>query len=147
MDLPIGGEWRTKRYETRLVVKEFQQRESIDFTEILSPIMKLTTINSVLSIVTSDDLHLEQLNIKIAFLHGDLEEDIYIVQPQGYISSGEERLVCKLKKSLYGLKQAPRQWYLKFDRFMVSSAYTRLEAGHCCYFKYFANSYIILLFM
>ena len=59
--------------------------------------------------------------------------------------SGEQYLVCKLKKNLYGLKQVPRQWYLKFDRFMASNGYRRLKIDHYCYFKYFENSYIILL--
>ncbi|GJY15991.1 putative reverse transcriptase domain-containing protein [Tanacetum coccineum] len=73
----------------------------------------------VLSIVAFEDLHLEQLNVKTTFLHGDLDEDIYMIQPEGFQSAGkEENLMCKLKKSLYGLKQAPRQWYLKFDSFM-----------------------------
>ena len=129
----------------RMVVKGFQQREGIDFTEIFSLVMKLTTSRSVLSIVAADDLHLEQLDVKTAFLHGDLEEGIYMMQPHGYIMSEKEQLVCKLKKSLYGLKQAPRQQYLKFDRFMVSSGLTRLQADYCCYFKWFENSYIILL--
>ena len=62
-------------------------------------------ITSILSIVAAEDLHLEQLDVKTVFLHGDLEVNIYMVQPQGYIMSGKERLVCKLKKSLYGLKQ------------------------------------------
>ena len=89
--------------------------------------------------------NLDQLDIKTAFLHGDLEKDVYIVQPQGYIMLGEEHLVCKLKKSLYGLKQSLRKWFLKFDSFMASSGYTRLDVDHRCYFKYFENSYIILL--
>ena len=57
----------------------------------------------------------------------------------------KEQLVCKLKKNFYGLKQAPRQWYLKFDRFLVGNGFTSLEADHCCYSKWFKNSYIMLL--
>jgi len=68
-----------------------------------------------------------------------------MMQSQGCIMSDKEYLVCKLKKSIYGLKQVPRQWYLKFNIFMASSEYTRLQTDHCCYFKYFKNSYIILL--
>ena len=93
-----------------MIVKEFQQREGIDFTKIFSPIVKLTTIRSVLSIVTAEDLHLKQLDVKTAFLHGDLEEDIYMMHPHGYIMPRKKQLVHKIKKSLYGLKQAPRQW-------------------------------------
>ena len=80
------------------------------------------------------------------FLHGDLEEEIYMQQPQGYGFKGKENLVCRLKKRLYGLKQAPRQWYLKFDRFMIEQGYSRCHYDHCVYFKRLENgSYIILL--
>ena len=68
-----------------------------------------------------------------------------MLQPQGYIMTGKEQFVCKLKKRLYGLKHAPRQWYLKFDRCMISSGFTRLEADHCCYSKWFENFYVMLL--
>jgi len=77
--------------------------------------------------VAAEDLHLEYLNVKTVFLHDDLKEDIYMIQLQSYIMPKKEQLVCKLKKRLYGLKQAPRQWYLKFDRFIVSSGFIRLE--------------------
>uniref|UniRef100_A0A2N9IPG8 Integrase catalytic domain-containing protein n=1 Tax=Fagus sylvatica TaxID=28930 RepID=A0A2N9IPG8_FAGSY len=115
----------SKRYKARLVVKGFQQKEGVDYTDIFSPVVKLTTIRLVLGIVATENLHLEQLDVKTAFLHGDLEEDIYMSQPQGFIVQGKENLVCKLRKSLYGLKQAPRQWYKKFDSFMYSTGFTR----------------------
>ena len=81
----------------------------------------MTTIRLVLSIVAVEDLHSEQLDVKTTLLHSDLEEDIYIAQPEGIQIAGKENMVCKLKKSLYKLKQAPRQWYLKFDNFMSRS--------------------------
>ena len=82
----------------------------------------------------------------MAFLHGDLEEEIYMQQPQGYEVKGKENLVFRLKKSLYGLKQAPRQWYLKFDKFMAEQGYDRCHSAHCVYFKRLDNiRYIILL--
>ena len=83
--------------------------------------------------------------MKIAFLHGDLEEDPYMIQPEGFIVQGQENLVCKLRKSLYGLKQAPRQWYKKFDSFMHIIRFKSCEVDHYCYVKFFGNSYIILL--
>ena len=80
-----------------------------------------------------------------AFLHGDLKEDLYMIQSEGFTIQGQENLVCKLRKSMYGLKQVPRQWYKKFDNFMHRIRFTRCEADHCCYVKSFDNSYIILL--
>ena len=134
-----------KRYKARLVVKGFQQKEGVDYNEIFSPVVKLTTIRLVLKIVAAENLHLEQLDVKTAFLHGDLEEDLYMRQPEGFIKEDKKNLVCRLKKSLYGLKQAPRQWYKKFDSFMSSHSFTRCQADHCCYFKKFDNNFIILL--
>ena len=135
----------SKRYKARLVVKGFQQKQGVDYNEIFSPVVKMTTIRLVLGIVASEDLRLEQMDVKTAFLHGDLDEDIYMMQPEGFPIVGKENLVCKLKKSLYGLKQAPRQWYLRFDNFMRKSGYNRFEMDHCCYQKHFDSSYIILL--
>ncbi|KAE8686024.1 cytochrome P450 71A9-like [Hibiscus syriacus] len=135
----------SKRYKARLVVKGFQQKEGIDYNEIFSPVVKLSTIRLVLKIVAAENLHLEQLNVKTAFLHGDLEEEIYMSQSEGFTEAGKKNLVCRLKKSLYGLKQAPRQWYKKFDSFMGSSGFTRCQSDHCCYIKRFDNSFIILL--
>jgi hypothetical protein len=100
-----GGE---KRYKARLVVKGFAQKKGIDFDEIFSPVVKMTSIRTILSLVVVEDLHLEQLDVKTTFLHGDLEEEIYMQQPHGYEVKGKENLVCRLKKRLYGLKQAPR---------------------------------------
>ena len=98
-----------KRYKARLVVKGFAQNKGIEFDEIFSLVVKMTSIRTTLSLVVVEDLHLEKLDVKISFLHGDLEEEIYMQQPQGYEVKGKENLVCSLKKSLYGLKQAPRQ--------------------------------------
>ncbi|XP_060182496.1 wall-associated receptor kinase 5-like [Lycium barbarum] len=135
----------SKRYKARLVAKGFQQKEGIDYTEIFSPVVKMVTIRTVLGLVAKENLHLQQMDVKTAFLHGDLDEEIYMRQPEGFKVKGKENLVCKLQKSLYGLKQAPRQWYLKFDSFMKKADFSRCEADHCCYFKKFEDSYMILL--
>ncbi|KAL2234657.1 UNVERIFIED_CONTAM: Retrovirus-related Pol polyprotein from transposon TNT 1-94 [Sesamum indicum] len=132
-----------KRYKARFVVKGFQKRYGIDFTDIFTPVVKLTTILLVLSMVATDNLELQQMDGKTAFLHGDLEEEICMVQPEGY--NGDDQEVCRLKKSLYGLKQAPRQWYRKFDNFMLEIGFSRCNADHCCYVKRFDEFFIILL--
>ena len=99
----------SKRYKARLVVKGFQQNEGIEHTEIFSPIVKMSTIRLVLGMVVVENFHLEQLDVKIAFLQGDLEEDLYMIQPKVFIVQGQENLVCKLRKDLYGLEQAHRR--------------------------------------
>jgi hypothetical protein len=96
--------------------------------------------------VAVEDFHLEQLDVKTTFLHGDLEEDIYMQQPRGYEVKGKENLVCRLKNILYGLKQYAWKWYLKFDMFMTEQGYSRCHFDHCVYFKRLENGlYIILL--
>ena len=135
------------KYKARLVVKGFGQKKGIDFDEIFSPVVKMSSIRVVLSLTASLDLELEQLDVKTAFLHGDLNEEIYMSQPEGFEVKGKEHMVCKLKKSLYGLKQAPRQWYKKFDSFMVSHEYKRTDADHCVYFRKFTDGNFIILLL
>ena len=96
------------------------QKKCIDFEEIFSQMVKMSSIRVALGLVAHLNLEVEQLDEKTIFLHGDLEEEIYMQQPKGFEVKGKENLVCKLKKSLYGLKQAPRKWYKKFDSFMMS---------------------------
>lgn len=141
----IDGEKIVKR-KSRLVVKGCNQKKGLDFDDIFSPVVKMTSIRTVLSLTASLNLELEQLDVKTAFLHGDLHEEIYMLQPEGFEEKGKENLVCKLKKSLYGLKQAPRQWYRKFDSFMTSNGYRRTLADPCVYFRKFpGGNFIILL--
>ena len=105
------------RFKARLVAKGFTQVEGIDYNEIFSPVVKHCSIRIILGLVNQYDLELEQLDVKTAFLHGNLKETIYMNQPEGF-EEGENK-VCLLKKYLYGLKQSPRMWYLKFDEFLI----------------------------
>ena len=105
--LKPGDVGNPPRYKACIVVKGFHQKQGADFDEIFVPIVKMTSTRTVLSIATSMDLEVELLDVKTEFLHGDLEEEIYIHQLEGFIKKGKENLVCRLKKSLYGLKQAP----------------------------------------
>jgi hypothetical protein len=85
--------------------------KGVDYKDIFFPVVRHTSIRAVLALVARYDMALEQMDVKTTFLHGDLEEQIYMEQLEGFNQPGQEHLVYKLKKSLYGLKQSPRQWY------------------------------------
>ncbi|KAL0447562.1 UNVERIFIED_CONTAM: Retrovirus-related Pol polyprotein from transposon TNT 1-94 [Sesamum latifolium] len=102
---------------------------------------------AVLALVASWDLHLEQMDVKTMFLHGDLEEQIYMEQPDGFTQPGHEHLVCKLKKSLYGLKQSPRQCYKRLDSYMFQINYKWCEYNCCVYVKSLDDGYFIFLLL
>ncbi|GKA84968.1 putative RNA-directed DNA polymerase [Tanacetum coccineum] len=125
---PVGCKWvyktkldpngNVKRYKARLVTKGYTQKEGVDYKETFSHVSRKDSIRIVMALVAHFDLELHQMDVKTVFLNGDFHEDVYMAQPQGFKSKGQEPLVCKLKKSICGLKQASRQWYLKFDEVM-----------------------------
>ncbi|KAG8482610.1 hypothetical protein CXB51_024194 [Gossypium anomalum] len=123
------------RYKVRLVAEGYSQIPRVDFTDVFSPVVKHSSIRALLGIVAMHDLELEQLDVKTTFLHRELEEDIYMQQPEGFTVSEKEDNVCLLKKSLYSLKQPPRQWYKRFDSFMTSHDFKRSIFDSCVYFK------------
>ena len=135
------------RYKARLVVKGFGQKKGIDFNEIFSPVVKMNSIRVVLSLAASMDLEIEQLDVKTAFLHGDLEEEIYMEQPEGSKVKGKEKFVCRLRKNLYGLKQAPRQWYTKFQFFMRQHGYSKTTCDPCVFIRKFSHDDFIILLL
>ena len=141
----IGCKWvfKTKkdslgnieRYKARLVAKGFTQKEGIDYTETFSPVSKKDSFRIILALVAQFDLELQQMDVKTAFLNGDLKEEVYMKQPEGFSSSDGEHLVCKLKKSIYGLKQASRQWYFKFHGVISSFGFVENPMDQCIYQK------------
>ncbi|KAH9790140.1 Integrase catalytic domain-containing protein [Citrus sinensis] len=132
--------------EKQLVAKGYAQKEGIDYNEVFSPVVKYSSIRILLAMVAQFDLELVQLDVKTAFLHGELEDEIYMTRPDGFKVAGKENWVCKLTKLLYGLKQSLRQWYKRFDRFIKRQRYTRNKFDHCVYFrKLQEGSFIYLL--
>ncbi|GAB2299060.1 hypothetical protein Dimus_038548 [Dionaea muscipula] len=122
------------RYKARLVAKGFSQKEGLDYNEIFSPVVKFKTIRMLLAVTAFYDLELEQLDVKTAFLNGDLDEKIFMRQPEGYEDKIHKDYVCMLNKSLYGLKQAPRQWYKRFDAFVSKIGFSRSSFDVCLYY-------------
>lgn len=99
------------RYKAHLVAKDFTQRKGIDFHATFSPIVKLTTVCIVLSVVLHYNWYLCQLDVNNAFLRGDLDEEVYMAQPLGFASNDKLTHICRLHKVIYGMKLAPRVWY------------------------------------
>jgi hypothetical protein len=100
---------KIERFNTRLVAKGFTQREGIDYKETFSSISKKDSFRIVMALVAHYDLELHQMDVKIVFLNNDLQENMYLAQPEGFAMEGKEHMRCRLKKSIYGLKQASRQ--------------------------------------
>lgn len=139
----IGCKWVLKkkynadgsiaRHKARLVAKGFSQTHGIDYNETFAPVAKFTSIRTLLAIAAHEDMEVHQMDVKTAFLNGDIQEDIYMVQPEGFAEPGKERLVCQLKKALYGLKQAPRAWYERINNFLLGVGFNRLDSDYSVY--------------
>ena len=97
---------------------------------MFSPVVKHPSIRVLLALVAQFDFELVQLDMKTIFLHGNLEEEIYMSQPNGYVVADKEDWVCKLKKSLYGLKMSLRQWYERFDQLILTKMVTAIKFKH-----------------
>lgn len=137
------------RFKACLVAKGYTQKEGIDYNEIFSLVVKMTSIRMLLSLVVQDDLEMDQLDVKTAFLHGFLTETIYMKQPLGYVKMGQENLFCLLKKSIYGLKQSPRCCYQRFDDFVSKIGFTKSSFDNCVYIntRAFHQSVFLLLYV
>jgi transposase InsO family protein len=139
----VGNKWvyRVKRdstgnidkFKARLVAQGFTQREGIDYGETFAPVAKFNSIRGLLALVAYHDLELHQMDVVSAYLNGDIDVEIYMKQPQGFIEPGKEDFVCRLQKTLYGLKQSGRAWYSKMDDCLAALNFTRLQSDHCVY--------------
>eukprot|EP01018_Ginkgo_biloba_P040667 Gb_20537 [translate_table: standard] len=123
------------KYKARLVAKGFKQKEGIDYQETFAPVAKMITIRVVIALAAQFQWELHQMDVKSAFLNGDLTEEVYMEQPPGFQVKGKESLVCRLKKDLYGLKQAPRAWYQKIDDYFTKNGYKKSSSDLNLYIK------------
>jgi hypothetical protein len=117
-----------ERYKARWVLRGFTQRPGVDFDETFSPVVKPATVRTVLSLALSRRWPIHQLDVKNAFLHGNLSETVYCQQPSGFEDPAHPDFVCLLKKSLYGLKQAPRAWYSRMASFLLSIGFVEAKS-------------------
>nr|GEX54490.1 retrovirus-related Pol polyprotein from transposon TNT 1-94 [Tanacetum cinerariifolium] len=151
---PIDSKWvcKTKfksngeveRYKARLVAKGCTQREGVDYHEIFALVAKLVTIRTLLAVTTKKGWIIHQMDVNNAFLHGYLDEEVYMKIPKGFAKERETR-VCFLRKSLYGLKQASKYWYKKLTSFLFSLNFEQSKADYSLFTYQKAGAYVTIL--
>ena len=130
-----GGEGKAVRFKSRLVAKGYSQKHGIDFEETFSPVVRFSSVRTLLALAVQKNMIVHQMDVVTAFLNGKLDEEIYMQQPDGYQVSGKGNLVCRLKKSLYGLKQASRGWNQELKHFMTEAGFTQSSADLCIFIR------------
>ena len=133
------------RYKARLVAKGFTQTYGIDYQETFAPVAKINSIRVLLSLAVNSDWPLYQLDVKNAFLNGDLEEEVFMSLPPGFENKLGSDKVCRLKKSLYGLKQSPRAWFERFEKIVTSYGFLQSQADHTIFYKHSKDGKVAIL--
>ena len=148
VDLPegrkaIGSKWvfkrkrdadgNVERHKARLVAQGFTQKSGIDYDETFCPVVRFESIKLIIALAAKYNLQLHQVDITTAFLNGELEEDIFMKQPERYEIKGKEHMVCKLKRSIYGLKQSPRCWNQALDKHLKKMGFKSSTNDPCIY--------------
>ena len=151
---PIGVKWvfwvkkdsegRILRYKARLVDKGYAQREGIDYGEIFLPVARMESIRILIAIAAQEEWKLHHLDVKTAFLNGEIKEEIYITQPDGFEVKGKEDHILKLQKALYGLKQAPRAWNSKLNEVLLKKGFVRSKCDYDVYYTIEMQERIII---
>ncbi|KAK1601336.1 hypothetical protein QYE76_007898, partial [Lolium multiflorum] len=160
VDLPdsrkaVENKWIFKRktdadgnitvYKARLVAKGFRQIQGVDYDETFSPVAKLKSVRILLAIAAFFDYEIWQMDVKTAFLNGDIEEELYMVQPKGFVDPKNADKVCKLQRSIYGLKQASRSWNRRFDKVIKDFGFIQCHGEACIYKKVSGSSVAFLI--
>jgi hypothetical protein len=127
-----GVHGEVERYKAIVMARGFTQTYGVDYNETFALVAKFVSIHCILALAAIEDMEIHQMDVKITFLNGDLEKEIYMEQPEGFTQKGEH-LVCKLHKSLHGLKQSPRAWNQKLDVFLESIEFVRSDANFSVY--------------
>ncbi|KAG8491024.1 hypothetical protein CXB51_014147 [Gossypium anomalum] len=152
---PMGCRWvyivkykldgSLERYKARLVAKRYTQMDGIDYLETFSPFAKMNTVRVLLSLAANQGWKLQQSDIKNAFLHGDLEEKVYMDVPPGF-DPNTGQVVCRIKKALYRLKQSPKAWFERFTKVMLKLGYKQSQGDHTLFVKHsFSRGVTVLL--
>jgi transposase InsO family protein len=142
----LNADGTVNKLKARLVAKGYTQEEGKDFNETYAPVAKFTTIRTMLAIAAAKNMNVNQADIKTAYLNAQIEEEIYMEQPEGYEVKGPQgqKLVCKLSKSIYGLKQAGRNWNKTLDKWLKENGFTQSKIDPCLYTLQSKEGYIAM---
>ena len=140
-----GLDGRPEVFKARLVAKGFTQVHGLHYDETFAPVAMLRSIRIILAIAAFHDYEIWQMDVKTAFLNGILEEEVYMVQPEGFVDPKNPKMVCKLKRSIYGLKQASRSWNHRFDHVIKQNGFTRSVEEPCLYMKFSGSKVAFLV--
>jgi hypothetical protein len=132
----VNEKGEIEKHKARLVAKGYSQKYGVDYKEVFAPVARWDTIRCILAMAALREWSVFQLDVKSAFLHGELIETVYVEQPLGYVKKGAENKVYKLHKALYGLKQAPRAWYSKIEQYFTSEGFEKCPYEHTLFVKY-----------
>ena len=132
-------------FKVRPVAKGFKQTHGIDYDETFLPVTILKSIRILLAIVAYYDYEIWQMDVKTAFLNGNLIENVYMTQPEGFVHSENSGKVCKLQRSIYGLKQVSRSWNLYFDEAVKEFGFIKNEDEPCVYKKVSGSAIVFLV--
>src|SRR3954466_10583262 len=132
-------------YKARLVAKRFRQIQGVDYDETFSPVAKLKCVRIMLAIAAYYDYEIWQMDVKTAFLNRDIDEELYMVQPKGFVDPKDANKVCKLQRSIYGLKQASQSWNQRFDKVIKSFGFIQTYGVACIYKKVTRRSVAFLV--
>jgi hypothetical protein len=127
-----------------LVCKIYAQVEAIDFEETFSPVTRMEAIRLILAYACSKNIKVYHMDVKSTFINEDLEEEVYIENPEGIQMSEKENYVCRLTKALYGLKQAPRAWHSRLDRYLQQQSFNKVNEDNNLYIKVNQDSILII---
>ena len=151
----IGCKWVFKKktdmdgnvhtYKARLVAKGYRQTQGVDYDETFSPVAMLKSIRILIAIAAYYDYEIWQMDVKTAFLNGNLLEDVYMTQPEGFVDPKNAGKMCKLQKSIYGLKQASKSWNLRFDETVKQFGFIKNEDEPCVYKKISGSAVVFLV--
>ena len=132
------------KHKARLVAKGYAQRHGVDYEEVFAPVARLETVRLVLALAAQGKWEVHHMDVKSAFLNDDLQEEVYVTQPPGFMNPKYSGRVMKLNKALYGLKQAPRAWNSKLDQELVKLGFCRSEEEHAVYKRGSGNTLLLL---